>query len=165
MFKFILSLVLLISAHAQAAQTVLRGNHNGEDYEIALNDEWEDVIGSWGDSKKYNLAWDSYELTLKGNTAGLNQKFYYDSFIKEVELDSDCGWTQLKFDFTKNQSSGWYCNQQWSKTFASKTELIDTTSEMVLVELVKFFPDPTKEAVHQFFKPKLVHGLGSENAN
>lgn len=163
--KSLLTFAILFSLHVQAAQTTLTGNHDEMDYLIVFSDEWEDVGGSWGDVLKYKLAFDSYDLKLRGKTAGTPVDFYYDSLNKQVLMESDCGFTNLNFDFKNYNAAGTFCDASWNQSFASKSELIEIVSELFLKDLVRFFPAPTKKPVHDFFKPKFIRAFNLENAN
>ncbi len=166
MMKFILAFAFLFSFQAHAAQTVLQGTHDDMDYLIAMSDEWEDVNGSWGDDRKYNLAWDSWDLVMKGKTLGAGVDFYYDSVYKAIFMESDCGYSNIYLDIANNRASGTYCdNLKWSQDYASKADMTEQLSQLFLKEMLRFFPEPTKLPVLNFFMPKLVKALNSENVN
>jgi hypothetical protein len=142
--------LLFASPLALAEQHVLRGSHYDMDYEFAMSDEYEDLHGSWGESR-YDLVWDSYNGTLEGRTAGEPQLLSIDVPFRRIEITSYCGWGDLEYS---NEAPwrvhGTLCLEAVDRSFESFSEAQDWMKAELLVRLLSEFPEPARAGVQTF---------------
>jgi hypothetical protein len=145
------SLALLVTSPlVQAEQYVVRGSHYDMDYEFAMSDEYEDVHGSWGESR-YDLVWDSYNGTLEGRTAGEPQLLAIDASFGRIELTTYCGWGDLEYSSVAPwRVHGTLCLEPVDQSFESFDEAQDWMKTELLRRLLSEFPEPARAPVQTF---------------
>jgi hypothetical protein len=141
---------LFASTLAQAELHVIRGTHFDQDYEVAMSDEYEDVHGSWGESR-FDLTWDPYDFELKGKTAGEPQILVIDTLMQTIDFTSYCGWGDLKY----SQSAPWrvwgtLCLKNIDITFDSLEASHEWLKSELLSRVVSDFPEPARAPVQKF---------------
>jgi hypothetical protein len=151
MRRLLLLAALTISFSTSAGRRTLTGESQDREYFFVLDDLWEDVQGSWGQSD-FNLGWDRFSETLQGVTAGIKQSIHFDNAIQEIRGESFCG--LIDFRYFINQSpilKGWFCDQLVEKQFSTQAEMNDWIKTSLIAELVREFPLPVQIEVSHFF--------------
>ena len=144
--------LLVASTFARAEQHVISGHWYADDYQFAMSDEWEDVQGTWGDSR-YTLTWDSYTKTLTGNTAGVTQKLEFDTYNQIILGETYCGWFDLSYTTgTPVTLKGEHCRDRIEKNFSNLEDMMAWIHVNTLTNLVTEFPEPAREPVLKFLQ-------------
>lgn len=158
MKRFLLTSILFVatSTFARAELHVIRGVHFDSDYEFAMSDEYEDLHGSWGNSR-YDLVWDSYNGVLEGYTAGEEEYLEIDSVFRTIQLTAYCGWGDLQY----SEKAPWrvwgtLCLENIDKVFESQAESEAWMKRELVSRMVTEFPEPTKVDVQAFLEGLLL---------
>ncbi len=140
------------SALAHAELHVIRGVHFDSDYEFAMSDEYEDLHGSWGNSR-YDLVWDSYRGVLEGYTGGEEERLVIDSQMKWIELTAYCGWGDLEYsDQAPWRVWGTLCLEKVDKVFETQEASQAWMKNELVSRMITEFPEPAKVDVQKFLE-------------
>jgi len=148
---FIALLVGMAAGQVQAASESLIGRWLDRDYIFVLNDEWQDVTGSWGELQ-YDIGWDGVYKEMKGNSAGMNVSVEFQLDQHKIFSTVPCGWAD--FEYTVGASPklmGAICTKPVEKIFVDEKALLGWIKSALFLELVQDFPEPVRPKVHAFF--------------
>lgn len=150
MIKLISLFIFFFALPTLAAQTTIQGTYLEMDYQFVMNDEYQDVLGTWGEAR-YKLEWDEYTHILQGSTITEEEYFEYDQLNGRVYLTIRCGYGQL--DLIKSSTyrvKGMMCQTPIDQVFPDEQSALDFIVKRSVVEIVTEFPEPAKDTVAQF---------------
>jgi hypothetical protein len=153
MKKIIFVLLSLMSA-AALADSHLYGSWQQKSYDIRIDTTFDSVRGSYGD-QSYDLNADSTFNTVRGTSAGQDIDMSFDDTFKTARGTASCGNIDLTYDTTFNTIRGTFCDSAVDERFSSSDEVRNTFALMVMDELVRDFPPPTRGVIMNFFLSKV----------
>ena len=159
--KHFLSLFILGSFLAHAENVTLSGQHNGLDYLFVLNEQWEDVTGSWG-HWNYKIEWNPYSHQISGSTGGADVDLEINPISETISGAPYCGYIDLKYlaytaAIGEARVKGSICQKTVDLKFKSDAEFKAWINNNVLSALLSEFPPATQAPVTEFFAKRLSY--------